>query len=218
MPLAGLILAGGEGRRMGWADKALMLLQGKPLLAHLLDRLSPQITPIALSANGDPERFAGLCSVVLRDEIPDQGPLAGILAGLDWAAAQGADALVTVPVDTPFLPADLVARLAKASLGGQRPCYARSLSTSQDGTETYRAHPAVALWPVSMRPMIQAGLETGERRLRIALQDGVAVDFSETPDPFANLNTLEDLAQAEADLAQGRRSFGPPAPGAHDGV
>ncbi len=89
MPLAGLILAGGEGRRMGWADKALMLLQGKPLLAHLLERLSPQITPIALSANGDPERFAGLCSVVLRDEIPDQGPLAGILAGLDWAAAQG---------------------------------------------------------------------------------------------------------------------------------
>lgn len=186
MRIAGLILAGGAGRRMG-AEKALVALAGRALVAHVAERLAPQVACLALSANGDAARFAELGLPVLPD-LPGErgeGPLAGLRAGLAWAAREGAEALVTAPTDTPFLPADMVARLAAA--GGA----AHAMSGG-------RAHYTAALWPVALAPRIDALFASGERRLRVALEGAVAVPFSGEPDPFANLNTPEDLAAAEA--------------------
>ena len=189
MQIAAVILAGGEARRLGGADKALLHLCGRPLLAHVLDRLRPQIDVIALSANGDPARFAAFDVPVLADDEIGQGPLAGVLAGLDWAAAQGFDAILTAPVDTPFLPADLVAKLVRASDDAARP----SVAISGE-----RLHPTVALWPVAQRATLRTALGAGERRLRMPLQGAVQVTFDGPTDPFKNLNTLDDFRAAEA--------------------
>lgn len=188
MRVAGLILAGGSGRRMG-AEKALVRLAGRPLVAHVAARLGPQVERLALSANGEAARFAALGLPVLPD-LPGEageGPLAGLRAGLAWAAREGAEALVSVATDTPFLPVDLFARL-KAPGGA---AYAQSGG---------RAHYTAALWPVNMAPALDALFAQGERRLRVALAGATAVDFEGAPDPFANLNTPEDLATAEARL------------------
>ncbi|WP_406871103.1 molybdenum cofactor guanylyltransferase MobA [Thioclava sp. 'Guangxiensis'] len=182
----GLILAGGEGRRLGGVDKALVPLGGQPLLAHVMARFAPQVERVAISANGDGARFAPWaqgCPV-----LPDppahlhEGPLAGILAGLDWAQAQGAQGVVTVAVDTPFLPHDLVARLA-----GEGPALAMS---------SERRHPTFAAWPVGLRDEVAQALRAGERRLGRPLQGARAVVFEAQPDPFFNINTPEDLALA----------------------
>ena len=194
MRIAGLILAGGQGRRMG-AEKALVALAGRPLVAHVAARLAPQVAALALSANGDPARFAALGLPVLPD-LPGEageGPLAGLRAGLDWAARAGAEALITVATDTPFLPADLVERLAAAS-GGLRPSHAVSGG---------RAHYTAALWPLARTAAVAERFAAGERRLRACLGDAAEVAFAGDPDPFANLNTPEDLARAEAQLLRG---------------
>jgi len=191
MRIAGLILAGGQGRRMG-TEKALVALAGRPLVAHVAARLAPQVAMLALSANGDAARFAALGLPVLPD-LPGEageGPLAGLRAALGWAAQAGAGALVTVATDTPFLPADLVERLAAASDGG-RPAHAVSGG---------RAHYTAALWPLTLAAPIAARFAAGERRLRACLEGAAEVPFEGEPDPFANLNTPEDLAAAEARL------------------
>ncbi|KQB15515.1 molybdenum cofactor guanylyltransferase [Rhodobacter capsulatus] len=184
MRIVGIILAGGQGRRMG-REKALVRLAGQPLIARVLARLAPQVAAVAISANGDPGRF-GLGLPVLPDRAGESGlgPMAGIRAGLDWAAERGAEALVSVATDTPFLPEDLVARLAAA--GG--PAHAQSFG---------RDHYTAALWRVADRPRIDALFAADERRMRAYLAGAVAVPFDTTPDPFANLNTPEDLARAE---------------------
>jgi len=189
MRIAGLILAGGEGRRMG-ADKALLPLAGKPLIEHVIERLAPQLDCLAISANGDPERFDDYGVPVLPD-LPGeagQGPVAGLRAGLAWAEEEEADVLVTVATDTPFLPADLVERL----VAPDDLAYA---------THAGRAHYTAALWPLTMGFVVDALYATGERRLRALLDGAVAVKFPGAEDPFANLNTAEDLAAAEARLA-----------------
>ena len=194
--IVGLILAGGQGRRMG-AEKALLPLAGQPLVSHVAARLAPQVVAMAVSANGDPARFAALGLPVLPDLAGEagEGPAAGLRAGLIWAGAQGADALVTVATDTPFLPADLVARLAE----GESPAHATSAG---------RAHYTAALWPLPMQAGIEAGFAAGERRLRVLLAAARAVAFAAPDDPFANLNTPEDLARAEARLLGGARLRG----------
>jgi molybdopterin-guanine dinucleotide biosynthesis protein A len=188
MRIFGLILAGGEGRRLGGADKALVVLGGRTLLSRAAVRLGPQVERLALSANGDPARFRGFGGPILPDAGPGRdGPMAGLLAGLDWCAAEGGDVLATVPVDTPFLPADLVARLAAAGA----PAIAQSSG---------RAHPACGLWPVSLRAALRTALGDGERRLgRWAEAAGAArvVFAPAVPDPFLNINTPADLAEAE---------------------
>lgn len=114
-PVAGVILAGGLSRRMGGGDKCLLPLGGRPILAHVIDRLRPQVGPLALNANGDPARFAAFGLEVVADDFPGfAGPLAGLLAGMDWAAARGLPLVVTAAADTPFFPRDLVARLRAA--------------------------------------------------------------------------------------------------------
>ena len=212
MQIFGIILAGGQGSRMqdGGADKALLSLAGRPLLAHAIARLAPQTAGLALSANGDPARFRGFDVPVLADTVPGYpGPLAGILAGLDWAVAQhasgrGAMAVVSVAVDTPFFPHDLVARLAAFPQG--------ALAASATGL-----HPTFALWPVSLRAALRAALAAGQRKVSaFAAAQGMArVEFAGAPrecgphpipgpDPFFNINTAADLEQATLFLLQAR--------------
>ncbi len=194
-----VILAGGQGRRMGHADKALCLLAGKPLLDHVIARLAPQCDRLALSANGDAARFARFGLPVLPDATPDHpGPLAGLLAGMDWAAADGASAILSVAVDTPFLPPDLAARLAAAAGQGA------AIAASPDASGQMRAHPTAGLWPVHARADLRAALAAGHRRLMAwaEAQNAVQVPFEAHPlDPFFNLNTPADVALAERLIA-----------------
>lgn len=190
-----VILAGGQARRMGGGDKGLLPLGGRRLIDHVIERLRPQCGALAINANGDPSRFAALGLPVLPDPVPGQpGPLAGILAAMDWATALGAGRVVTVAADTPFLPRDLVSRLvAAASLGG-------AVAESPDGTGRLRAHPTFGLWPVGLRDRLAQTIAGGERRLGVwASGVGAArVAFGSDPvDPFFNVNTPEDLAAAE---------------------
>lgn len=181
---------------MGGGDKALADLSGKPLLSHVIDRFAPQVRGLALSANGDPDRFRAFGLPVLPDSLPDYpGPLAGVLAGLDWAAQAGADHIVTVAADTPFLPPHLVDRLVLAALDAHEPI---ALAATDDGL-----HPTCGLWPVSMREDLRLALNAGTRKV-VAWAAGQGMArclFSAQPqDPFFNINTPEDLAQAQVML------------------
>lgn len=196
----GLILAGGAGHRLGGVDKALLPLAGRPLLAHVLDRFEPQVEGCALSSNGDPARFVDWGLPVLPDPAPGgQGPLAGVLAGLDWAAEQGADKLVTVAVDTPFLPPDLVPRLILVSEGMAAPL---AVAAAPLGGEL-RRHPACALWPTTLREDLRAALRQGTRKLGgWAAEMGARQAFFPGGAPaFFNVNRPEDLARAEEMLS-----------------
>jgi len=197
----GLVLAGGLARRMGGGDKARIRIGGATILERVLARLRPQCTRIILNANGDPARFADTGLPVVADSVPDfAGPLAGILAGLDWAAAHApaiAD-LVSVPGDCPFLPGDLVARLAAARQAAGQP-----LACACSGE--WR-HPVVGLWPVALREDLRKALVAeGLHKIEAwTARHGVAIaDWPAAPvDPFFNVNTPEDAAEAERIAAQ----------------
>jgi molybdopterin-guanine dinucleotide biosynthesis protein A len=192
----GCILAGGLARRMGGGDKGLIRLGGRPILDHVVARLQPQVESLVLNANGDPARFAGAGLPVVADTIEGfAGPLAGVLAGLDWARTRAPQAryVVTAATDTPFLPRDLVARLVEAvdDEGAE-------LATVASGG---RHHPVFGLWPVRLaedleRAMRDEGLRkvdifTGRYRLAVA-------QFADAPyDPFFNANAPADVAEAE---------------------
>jgi molybdopterin-guanine dinucleotide biosynthesis protein A len=190
----GVILAGGRALRMGGGDKSLLPLGQGTLLDHVIDRLGPQVADLALNANGDPARFARLGLPVLPDSVPgNAGPLAGVLAGLDWAAGEGATAIVTAAADTPFLPQDLVPRLLLAAEDA-------GVSIALAATASGR-HPTFGLWPVALRDDLRAALAGGTRKVTDwADRHGAAVaPFPDTPwDPFFNVNTPEDLARAQA--------------------
>ncbi len=191
----GIILAGGQARRMGGGDKALLPLGEGSLLSHVIARLSPQVAGLALNANGAPARF-GLDLPVLPDSIPGfVGPLAGVLAGLDWAAERGASHVVSAAADTPFLPPDLVPRLLLAAEREDRP-----IALAASGNPP-RLHPTFGLWPVALRDDLRAALGGGLRKiLDWTDRHGAATAaFPATPfDPFFNINRPEDLPRAEA--------------------
>lgn len=192
-PVLGLILAGGRATRMGGGDKPLLALGGRPMLAHVIDRLALQAAALALSVNGDPARFVAFGLPALADEDPDRpGPLAGMLAGLDHAAARGLPLVAVAPGDTPFLPRDLVARLAGALQGAP---LAYAVAGGRD-------HPACALIRVELRAPLRAALAAGVRRVGAWMRDMGAAE-AEFPDPeaFFNVNRPADLALAEARLA-----------------
>lgn len=197
-----IILAGGRATRMGGGDKCLLQLGGRPLLQHVIGRLTPHCPTQALSANGDATRFAGCGLPVLVDTVADQpGPLAGILAGLDWAADRGDAAIVSVAADTPFFPRDLVARLLSAA--GPEGC---AIAVSRDSRGGLHEHPVFALWPVGLRDDLRAMLATGLRRVRdfaTRHRAGHAVWQADGFDPFFNINTVTDLRRAEARMAAG---------------
>ncbi|MGB7271298.1 MAG: molybdenum cofactor guanylyltransferase MobA [Albidovulum sp.] len=194
--LPGVILAGGRATRMGGGDKGLRLVGGKRLIDHVVARLSAQCGPLALNANGDPARFADLGLPVLPDSLPDHpGPLAGVLAGLDWAADLGAEAIVTAAADTPFFPADLVTRL-RAAAGPT----GLALAATEDADGKIWRQPTFGLWPVALRHDLRAALKGGLRKIVIWTDQHHAgtAPFAGTPfDPFFNINTPEDIAQAE---------------------
>jgi molybdopterin-guanine dinucleotide biosynthesis protein A len=193
--IVGLLLAGGQSRRMGGGDKALRLLRGKSLLERVIGRVRPQVDAVVLNANGDPARFAKFGLPVVADNVPDfAGPLAGVLAGLDWTAAQRPDCpfIVSVATDAPFLPVDLVARLA-AELEAAAADLACAASAG-------RTHPVFGLWPVRLRgDLRRAVVEEGIRKVDqwTARHRLVTVPFADCPiDPFFNANRPEDLAAA----------------------
>lgn len=197
----GVILAGGQATRMGGGDKGLLKLGQQSLLARVIDRLEPQVAGLALNANGDPERFERFGLPVLADSIDGfAGPLAGVLAGLDWAADQGADTIVTAAADTPFFPGDLVPQLLLASEGMAHPLV---LSATPDPKRGQVRHPTFGLWPVDLRDDLRAALQGGLRKVVMWTDkhDGREALFPVTTiDPFFNVNTPEDLARAEAFL------------------
>lgn len=193
---------------MGGGDKTLLALRGRPLLDHVVRRLAPQVGSLVLSANGDPARFAAFGLSVLADTVEGHaGPLAGILTGLEWAAANTAcKSLVTAAGDTPFLPADLVTTLAAAA--ASRPGSIAVASSSG------RRHPTFALWPLGLRQALRHFLvDEDNRRVSAFIErhDFVEVEFpllaagGDEIDPFFNINVANDLAVAERLL----QSIGP---------
>jgi molybdopterin-guanine dinucleotide biosynthesis protein A len=185
--ITGVILAGGQGRRMGGADKGLQELGGRPMAAHVLERLAPQVGAVLISANRNLERYAELGCPVLPDTLHGYaGPLAGLQAALAQATTP---LLVTAPCDSPFLPADLVARLHDGLVAQQ----AELAVACADG----RAHRAFCLLRRELLPGLDAFLAAGERRVGLwhASLKVAEVDFSDEAGAFGNINTTEDLAQ-----------------------
>lgn len=191
----GVILAGGLASRMGGGDKGRLLLGGRPILDHVLARFAPQVRALALNANGKAARFDDLGLPVLPDDLPDHpGPLAGVLAGMEWAARKGATHVISVAADTPFLPRDLAAKLSAAG--------DFAIAASQDDSGRLWPQPTFGLWPVALRADLRQALNGGLRRIRDwADPHGaayVAFDTTEGVDPFFNINTPDELLAAEA--------------------
>lgn len=190
-----VILAGGLSTRMGGGNKGLRLLGGETLLGRVIQRLQPQCGALAINANGDPEQFEVYELPVIADGFAGfAGPLAGVLAGMEWASAQGADSVISTSVDTPFVPEDLVHRLLEAK--GRSGI---AIAASPDDGGRLRDHPTCALWPVNLQVELRDALESGQHRIgqfAAAYDPGRAVFDSQPFDPFLNLNTPEDLAQA----------------------
>jgi molybdopterin-guanine dinucleotide biosynthesis protein A len=198
--IAGVLLAGGLARRMGGGDKPLRMIGGRKLLELVIERMRPQVAALVLNANGDPARFAAYGLPVIADSVADNpGPLAGVLAGLDWAADNRPDCsmVVSVATDAPFLPRDLVSRL-----------YAQMIAEGADlacAASGGQAHPVIGLWPVRLRADLRHALadedirkvDVWTARYRLA-----TVPFSDQPiDPFFNANQPQDLERAEALLS-----------------
>jgi molybdenum cofactor guanylyltransferase len=201
--IVGVLLAGGLSRRMGGGDKALRALGGRPLIAHVIDRVRPQVAALVLNANGNPARFQRFGLPVAPDSVPDfAGPLAGVLAGLDWTAANRPDCLlvVSVPTDAPFLPKDLVARLQ----GGMDAAGAELACAASGG----QPHPVIGLWPVRLREALRHALvaeairKVDDWTARYRLATVPFPDESPGLDPFFNANRPADLERASALLAQ----------------
>jgi molybdopterin-guanine dinucleotide biosynthesis protein A len=196
----GLILAGGLARRMGGGDKALIEIGGRTILDRVIETMTPQCDRLILNANGDPARFARFGLPVIPDDVPDfAGPLAGILAGLDWAAAHRTDVpwIASVPGDCPFLPKNLVERLHSARLAANTP-----LACAKSGD--WR-HPVAGLWPVALRNDLRRALVEEElHKIEVwTARHGIAIaEWPDRPiDPFFNVNTPEDRARAD-DIAR----------------
>lgn len=191
--IAIIVLAGGRATRLGGGDKPLRLLDARPILSHVLERVTAPGIPVALNANGDPGRFAEFGLPVIADAMADYpGPLAGILAGLDWASGiPGIVDVLSVPGDCPFIPRDLVAGLDFARTESRQP-----LACAKSGGYT---HPVIGLWPVSIREELREALALGERKIdRFTGRFGCAsAEWSIGQyDPFFNVNTPEELEEA----------------------
>ena len=203
--VTGVILAGGQSRRMGGGDKGLLELAGKPMLAHVIERLAPQVGRMVINANGDPGRFSAFGLPVVVDTVEGfVGPLAGVLAGMRWAACNtpGVPCIVTAAGDAPLLPRDLVGRLDAAAQS--RP---GAVALAQSSGEL---HPVIGLWPVALAQDLEQQLGKGVRKVidwtdrhgtlpvafPMARIGGIEID------PFFNANTPQELDQLRAALAK----------------
>lgn len=197
--IAGLIVAGGTGSRMGGTDKCLLTLDGISLLAHCVSRLEPQVNVIGLNANGDLGRFTNTLATlplmpILPDMPPSAGPLSGVVAGLTWLQHQPEQWLLTVAADTPFFPQNLAQRLS-VGLGVK--------STLAVACDKHSMHPLFGLWHQSLLPTLQQAINNGEFKMQQLVKrlGGIQVAFdTDAADPFFNINTPSDLTQA-AELA-----------------
>jgi molybdopterin-guanine dinucleotide biosynthesis protein A len=196
-PTLGLVLAGGLARRMGGGDKPLVEIGGETILSRVLARFRPQCVRIVINANGDPARFTAFGDPVVADSVPDfAGPLAGILAGLDWAVQNMPEIewIATVPGDCPFLPRDLVAKLHAARQAETAPLACAKTAG--------RMHPVAGIFPLALRADLRAAL-TQEKLHKVGVwvgrHDAATAEWPDQPvDPFFNVNTPEDRATAEA--------------------
>lgn len=195
----GVILAGGQATRMGGGDKGALPLGSCTLLDHVIARLEPQVAGIVLNANSDATRFAPYGLPVVADSIDGfAGPLAGVLAGMDWAASQGAEMIVTAAADTPFFPCDLVAMLQVAADGMGQPL---ALAATPHPDRNKVRHPTFGLWPVALRDDLRAALTDGVRKVvQWTDQHGGQLAMFPNEAAFFNINTPDDLARAEAML------------------
>ncbi len=197
MRLCGVLLAGGQSRRMGGGDKCLRTIGGKSVLARIVERIRPQVDRLVLNANGDPARFQEFGLEVVPDAIGDfAGPLAGVLTGMEWAAAAGGGIthILTVPTDAPFLPTNLALRLAGPIAAGD----ADMTCASSDGW----THPVIGIWPISLSGDLRRAMEEEDIRKVdrwTARYQLTPVEFGCAPfDPFFNMNRPEDADRAEA--------------------
>jgi molybdopterin-guanine dinucleotide biosynthesis protein A len=205
LDVTGVVLAGGLSRRMGGGDKGLLELAGRPMLTHVVCRLRPQVGAMVVNANGDPARFAPLGLPVVPDTIGGYvGPLAGVLAGMRWSAANAPAArwIVTAPGDAPLLPSDLVEKMIEA-VGNRSGAIALAQSHGE-------LHPVIGLWPLALAPDLEEQLRNGVRKvLHWTERHGtVAVPFPPARvcgldiDPFFNANTPQELDQLRTMLAK----------------
>ncbi|RTL75945.1 MAG: molybdenum cofactor guanylyltransferase MobA [Bradyrhizobiaceae bacterium] len=194
-PTPGVLLAGGLARRMGGGDKPMRLIAGRPILERVIGRLAPQCDGLVLNANGDPARFAAFGLPVVSDDVADfPGPLAGVLAGLEWAAANRPDAqyVLTAAADCPFLPRNLVSRLHQARRDNDA-----EIAVAESGGQM---HPIIAIWHVDLRHAIRHALTVEDfrkahafvRRFRLAQASWPTAPL----DPFFNANQADDLEEA----------------------
>ena len=195
-PTLGVLLAGGLARRMGGGDKPLRTIAGRTILERVVERLGPQCDGLILNANGDPARFANTGLPIVPDDVPGfAGPLAGILAALDWAAAHRPEIewVASAAADSPFLPRDFVVRLHAARADAGVP-----LACAESGGQ---AHPVNGLWPVTLRADLRHALVVEDMRKidRWTARHGIVLAGwpAEPVDPFFNANTPEDIAEAE---------------------
>lgn len=208
-----VILAGGRSSRMGGGDKCLLPLLGKPMLAHVLDRIAPQCGGILINSNSEPELFQRFGVPVAADMTNGfQGPLAGLLTGLHWARARGASHLLSAACDTPFLPQDLAARLAQA-----RETQGAEIAIATDDA---RSHPVIGLWPVALAERLETDLSDGMRAMHRWLANFRVAKARFAAHHFQNINTPADLRAAASGAPFGgispaassrRRAIGSPA-------
>lgn len=210
--ITGVLLAGGQSRRMfagesaGGGDKGLLDIAGQPMLAHVIERMRPQVGGMVINANGDAARFSAFGLPVVADTVAGfVGPLAGVLAGMRWSALHARDAshIATVSTDAPFVPVDLVARLAEGLEG-------HLIAMAASGGEV---HPVIGLWPVGLADDLEAALKDGVRKVLawtdrhgtkvvdFAFESVGTLDGERLVDPFFNANTPEELDEARALLA-----------------
>ena len=193
--LPAMILAGGQATRMGGGDKCLRRIGADRLIDIVMARLAPQAERMVLNANGNADRFSEFGLPVVQDSVAGfAGPLAGILAGLDWAAEHGCDGIISVAADTPFFPVDLVEKLV-----AQGPL---ALAATRENDKIYR-QPTFGVWPVALRDDLRTELKGGLRKVVLWTEKhnaGQAIWDVEHVDPFFNINTPEDIAKAEARL------------------
>jgi molybdenum cofactor guanylyltransferase len=199
--VTGVLLAGGQSRRMGGGHKGLLEISGKPMLAHVIERVRPQVGPLVINANSDPAQFARFGLPVVADPVGGfVGPLGGVLAGMRWAQAYAPETswIATVSTDAPLVPGDLVKRLLAGVQTGNN-----EIALAASGGEL---HPVIGLWPVALADDLEAALNSGVRKvLHWTERHGtVPVEFpfaeirGRKVDPFFNANTPGELDEARA--------------------